>query len=260
MPGEDVSGDRHVAASAAHGLAIAVIDGLGHGPDAAFAAGRAAEVVEGHPDAQPEELVRLCHEALQRTRGAAITIACDRCGGRRAGVARSGERPGDGPPVRDRRGSWPRVGPPARGSRRLRAARAPARQGPAPARRRARPRDRRRAARVRRLAVTERSARRVSPSGSSMRRPASPTTRSCSSPATAAADRRQTRRRPLGPLPQGRQAQGRRSAPEGPPAAPRATRTGARRGARTGRSSRRPSPAAARRAASSSSAVSSPDM
>ncbi len=75
MPGEDVSGDRHVAASAAHGLAIAVIDGLGHGPDAAFAAGRAAEVVEGHPDAQPEELVRLCHEALQRTRGAAITIA-----------------------------------------------------------------------------------------------------------------------------------------------------------------------------------------
>src|SRR5439155_13953575 len=75
MPGEDVSGDRHVATSAARGLAIAVIDGLGHGPDAAHAAGRAAEVVEGHPDAQPEELVRRCHEALQGTRGAAITIA-----------------------------------------------------------------------------------------------------------------------------------------------------------------------------------------
>jgi negative regulator of sigma-B (phosphoserine phosphatase) len=75
MPGEDVSGDRHVAARAAHGLALAVIDGLGHGPDAAYAAGRAVEVVEGHPDAQPEELVRRCHAALQGTRGAAITIA-----------------------------------------------------------------------------------------------------------------------------------------------------------------------------------------
>jgi phosphoserine phosphatase RsbX len=74
MPGEDISGDRHVAASAAHGLAIAVIDGLGHGPEAAHAAGKAADVVEGHPDAQPEELVRRCHEALQGTRGAAITI------------------------------------------------------------------------------------------------------------------------------------------------------------------------------------------
>jgi phosphoserine phosphatase RsbX len=75
MPGEHVSGDRHVTAPAARGLAIAVIDGLGHGPDAAYAAGRAAEVVEAHADAQPEELVRLCHEALHRTRGAAITIA-----------------------------------------------------------------------------------------------------------------------------------------------------------------------------------------
>jgi len=75
MPGEDVSGDRHVTASAARGLAIAVIDGLGHGPDAAHAAGRAAEVIEGHPDAQPEQLVRLCHAALQGTRGAAMTIA-----------------------------------------------------------------------------------------------------------------------------------------------------------------------------------------
>jgi negative regulator of sigma-B (phosphoserine phosphatase) len=75
FPGEDVSGDRHVAASAARGLTIAVIDGLGHGPAAASAAARAAEVVEGHPDAQPEDLVRLCHEALHGTRGAAMTIA-----------------------------------------------------------------------------------------------------------------------------------------------------------------------------------------
>lgn len=75
FPGEDVSGDRHVAASAAQGIAIAVIDGLGHGPEAAHAASLAADVVEGHSDAQPEELIRRCHEALQGTRGAVITIA-----------------------------------------------------------------------------------------------------------------------------------------------------------------------------------------
>jgi negative regulator of sigma-B (phosphoserine phosphatase) len=75
MPGQDVSGDRHVTASARHGLTVAVIDGLGHGPQAAYAADRAAEVIEAHPDARPEDLIRLCHEALLRTRGAAITIA-----------------------------------------------------------------------------------------------------------------------------------------------------------------------------------------
>ena len=74
MPGEDVSGDRHVAVSGSR-LVVAVIDGLGHGPDAADAAGRAAEVVEAHPDERLETLVERCHEALRSTRGAAITMA-----------------------------------------------------------------------------------------------------------------------------------------------------------------------------------------
>ena len=74
MPGEHVSGDRHVAVTGAR-LVVAVIDGLGHGPDAADAAGRAAEVVEAHPDERPDALVHRCHEALRSTRGAAITIA-----------------------------------------------------------------------------------------------------------------------------------------------------------------------------------------
>jgi len=52
-----------------------VIDGLGHGPDAAHAAGRAAEVVEAHPDERPDTLLHRCHEELRSTRGAAITIA-----------------------------------------------------------------------------------------------------------------------------------------------------------------------------------------
>jgi phosphoserine phosphatase RsbX len=74
MPGEHVSGDRHVAVTGSR-LVVAVIDGLGHGPDAADAAGRAAEVVEAHADERPEALVHRCHEALRSTRGAAITIA-----------------------------------------------------------------------------------------------------------------------------------------------------------------------------------------
>lgn len=75
MPGEAVSGDRHVALSTAPGFLAAVIDGLGHGPDAADAAVRAADVVHANPDDRPDELVRRCHEALRNTRGAAITIA-----------------------------------------------------------------------------------------------------------------------------------------------------------------------------------------
>jgi serine/threonine protein phosphatase PrpC len=74
MPGQDVSGDRHVAV-AGDRLVVAVIDGLGHGPDAAHAAGRAAEVIEAYADERPDALVRRCHETLRSTRGAAMTIA-----------------------------------------------------------------------------------------------------------------------------------------------------------------------------------------
>jgi serine phosphatase RsbU (regulator of sigma subunit) len=74
IPGEHVSGDLHVAVSGER-LLVAVIDGLGHGPEAAHAAGRAAEVVESHPDERPETLMRRCHDELRSTRGAAITMA-----------------------------------------------------------------------------------------------------------------------------------------------------------------------------------------
>jgi serine/threonine protein phosphatase PrpC len=74
IPGEHVSGDLHVTVPGER-LVVAVIDGLGHGPDAAHAAGRAAEVVEAHPDERPDTLLHRCHEALRSTRGAAITIA-----------------------------------------------------------------------------------------------------------------------------------------------------------------------------------------
>jgi len=81
IPGEHVSGDLHVTVPGER-LVMAVIDGLGHGPDAARAAGRAAEVVEAHPGERPDALLRRCHDELRSTRGAAITIASiDETGG-----------------------------------------------------------------------------------------------------------------------------------------------------------------------------------
>jgi phosphoserine phosphatase RsbX len=74
ITGEHVSGDRHVTVSGTR-LVVAVIDGLGHGPEAAHAARRAADVVESYPDERPEVVLRQCHEALRSTRGAAMTIA-----------------------------------------------------------------------------------------------------------------------------------------------------------------------------------------
>jgi serine phosphatase RsbU (regulator of sigma subunit) len=57
------------------GCRIAVIDGLGHGPQAAAAAASARDTLKAAPDAHPTEALRLCHEALRGSRGAAIGIA-----------------------------------------------------------------------------------------------------------------------------------------------------------------------------------------
>jgi serine/threonine protein phosphatase PrpC len=54
---------------------IAVIDGLGHGPEAARAAQEAVRVLDTHTDASPDKALNACHAALGGTRGAAISIA-----------------------------------------------------------------------------------------------------------------------------------------------------------------------------------------
>lgn len=73
--GEATSGDLAVVTLLPDGALVAVIDGLGHGNEAARAASKAAEVVR---DVQTEDLVLLvhrCHAALHGTRGAAIGLA-----------------------------------------------------------------------------------------------------------------------------------------------------------------------------------------
>jgi negative regulator of sigma-B (phosphoserine phosphatase) len=61
--------------SAADGALFAVVDGAGHGVEAAAAARAAADILEAHADESPVSLVLRCHEELRATRGAAMTLA-----------------------------------------------------------------------------------------------------------------------------------------------------------------------------------------
>ncbi len=72
---EPLSGDLHVVVPHAGGALVALIDGLGHGAEAAEAAGAAVPVLEAQADAPVLALMERCHDALRRTRGAAMSLA-----------------------------------------------------------------------------------------------------------------------------------------------------------------------------------------
>jgi phosphoserine phosphatase RsbX len=73
--GENQSGDKHVIAPFDGGVLVAVIDGLGHGADAADAAQRAVNIMADHPSLAVSQLVQSCHVALHNSRGAVMTVA-----------------------------------------------------------------------------------------------------------------------------------------------------------------------------------------
>jgi serine phosphatase RsbU (regulator of sigma subunit) len=75
LAGEPVSGDTYAVVPTTNGVVVAAVDGLGHGGEAADAAGIAANTVRTFAEAPVAEIVRRCHEALRRTRGAAISLA-----------------------------------------------------------------------------------------------------------------------------------------------------------------------------------------
>jgi phosphoserine phosphatase RsbX len=75
LEGEEESGDLHVVRPYDGGALVAAIDGLGHGPEAAVAARRAAEALEEHHREPVGTLLERCHENLRGTRGAVITLA-----------------------------------------------------------------------------------------------------------------------------------------------------------------------------------------
>lgn len=74
LPGEIECGDRYVVRNGPTRALVGVIDGIGHGAEAARAAQQAAAVLESFSEEPVGPLLRRCHEALRRTRGAAITL------------------------------------------------------------------------------------------------------------------------------------------------------------------------------------------
>ena len=74
-PGETVSGDVHVVVPHSRGVLLGVIDGSGHGPEAAHAAKLAVAALQREPESSVTDHLTRCHAALGRSRGAVMTLA-----------------------------------------------------------------------------------------------------------------------------------------------------------------------------------------
>ena len=74
IPGEVESGDLPVVLPFPGGALLAVMDGLGHGPEAAAAARLAADVLRSNPARRPAEQISSCHAALKGSRGVAMLV------------------------------------------------------------------------------------------------------------------------------------------------------------------------------------------
>jgi hypothetical protein len=75
LPGFSESGDRHVFQPFDGGALVAVMDGLGHGRQAAAAAIEACSILQDNAGENVISLVQRCHAGLRNTRGATISLA-----------------------------------------------------------------------------------------------------------------------------------------------------------------------------------------
>ena len=75
LEGEKVCGDAYFIKAFENKVLIAVIDGLGHGPDAAVAANTAVECIKNNYKKGLTEIIESCHKEMKGTRGAVIGIA-----------------------------------------------------------------------------------------------------------------------------------------------------------------------------------------
>ena len=76
LPGQDECGDRQAILALPHGAVAAVIDGVGHGTEAAEAAERAvATVQQGINGGGLIEMLKRCHTSLTGSRGAVMNLA-----------------------------------------------------------------------------------------------------------------------------------------------------------------------------------------
>jgi len=73
--GQVESGDRCLVKKTAQGILIGVIDGIGHGKEAAEAAQTALEIINLDPKDSVIALVQRVHEGLRATRGVVMTLS-----------------------------------------------------------------------------------------------------------------------------------------------------------------------------------------
>ena len=74
LPGEQVNGDKWLVERIGDSTRAALVDGLGHGPEAELAAASAMDALRARPDLDPVSALLRCDEALRGTRGAAVSI------------------------------------------------------------------------------------------------------------------------------------------------------------------------------------------
>jgi serine/threonine protein phosphatase PrpC len=76
MAGQATMADRHVVLTRADTMLVAVIDGIGHGKFAEYAALEATQSLRDAPPGSLESLVARCHDRLRTTRGVVMSLAC----------------------------------------------------------------------------------------------------------------------------------------------------------------------------------------
>ena len=74
-PGEEVSGDGWSSHADADGLTVFMVDGLGHGTEAAVAANAAVAQFRRSREEPLEDILQAVHLAMRHTRGGAVAVA-----------------------------------------------------------------------------------------------------------------------------------------------------------------------------------------
>lgn len=75
LKGQYVSGDSYIVKPFSDGILMAVVDGLGHGYEAAAASEIAIAMLDAYAQESIVQLVKRCHEALRGTRGVVMSVA-----------------------------------------------------------------------------------------------------------------------------------------------------------------------------------------
>jgi serine/threonine protein phosphatase PrpC len=78
--GESECGDAYAVVPHAGGVLVAVVDGMGHGAEAAAASRVAVTTLQRHPHEPLAQLLARCHHDMRRTRGAVLSLASFQAG------------------------------------------------------------------------------------------------------------------------------------------------------------------------------------